>query len=112
MLKFETLGMRIGETINEYVRGFRDHQDEGRLLMTPIYLLAGCSLPIWLTGLPEQQSDLQPIQFAASLAGVLSIGIGDTFASIGGSYYGRTNWPRKSTVALNSFNQFDSNKFD
>lgn len=85
------MGIKIGNAINNQVRGFRDHQDSGRLLLTPIYLLVGCALPIWLTDI-EENSDFVQVQSAACLSGVISIGIGDTFASIGGTYYGRTYW--------------------
>lgn len=51
VLKFEFLGYRVGAFINSGVSNFRDARDSGPLLLTPIYLLAGCSAPIWLTGI-------------------------------------------------------------
>ncbi len=85
------IGFNFGEIINFWVSGFRDYQDEGRLLLTPIYLLVGCALPIWLTDV-EDGNVLTPVQYSAAIAGILSIGVGDTFASIGGSLFGRTRW--------------------
>ncbi|CAL8109691.1 unnamed protein product [Orchesella dallaii] len=93
VLELELLGFKIGNTVNESVQIFRDHQDEGKLILTPIYLLVGCALPIWLTGLArESHNNLKTIEYSACMAGILSIGIGDTFASIGGTLYGRTYW--------------------
>jgi dolichol kinase len=94
-LKFEYFGIRFGELIDSVIARFRDHQDEGKLVLTPTYLLVGCSLPIWLTGLYAENGNvvLSAETIAAALSGVLSIGIGDTFASIGGSMYGKTAWP-------------------
>jgi len=89
----------LGQWIDSLVGIFRDHQDEGRLIVTPLYLLAGCSLPIWLIGLKYPSSSLSNETLAASLAGVLSIGVGDTFASIGGTMFGRIIW-RGTTKSL------------
>lgn len=85
------VGFNFGVIIDFWVSGFRDYQDEGRLLLTPVYLLVGCALPIWLTDV-EDGNILTPVQYSAAIAGILSIGIGDTFASIGGSLFGRTRW--------------------
>ena len=61
-----------------------DHKDQGKIIATPIYLLFGVSFPIWC--------DL--IKFGkitnSAFAGIASIGIGDSFAALVGSKYGRT----------------------
>ncbi|XP_061174183.1 dolichol kinase-like isoform X1 [Saccostrea echinata] len=64
---------------------FLDSQDEGRLVLTPIYLLCGLSFPLWIhTYQWCDFSDVLPL-----FAGVLSIGVGDTMASIVGSAFGK-----------------------
>ena len=62
---------------------FKDDKDQGDLVLTNIYLLAGVSLPLWLS------ASLMKDNPVTLLSGVLSIGIGDAFASIIGSKIGR-----------------------
>ena len=66
---------------------FLDEKDSGKLILTNIYLLAGASLPLWLT------PDLSQTNSLILLSGVISIGIGDSAASIVGSKYGRIKFP-------------------
>ncbi|GAB5355847.1 hypothetical protein AAMO2058_000240200 [Amorphochlora amoebiformis] len=61
-----------------------DHREKGLLIVSHIYLLLGCALPVILTLLLDRDS--YPI--CAPLSGVISLGIGDSFASIVGSNYG------------------------
>ena len=91
-LKLRIFGRQLGETIDESIGVFRDEKDEGRLIVTPIYLLAGCSVPIWLIGLTKSNNELDGYELASTLSGILSVGIGDTFASIGGSSFGKLKW--------------------
>lgn len=98
VLRFEILGNQIGAFINAGVVNFRDARDKGPLLLTPIYLLVGCSAPIWLTGLylgntSTSNAERTPEELAAAITGILSVGIGDTVASIVGSIYGHLHWP-------------------
>ncbi|XP_021962540.1 dolichol kinase [Folsomia candida] len=98
VLKFEFLGYRVGAFINSGVSNFRDARDSGPLLLTPIYLLAGCSAPIWLTGIylgnsSSNNDNRTPEELAAAITGILSVGVGDTVASVVGSIYGKLHWP-------------------
>lgn len=37
----------LGETLDHYLGVFLDDQDKGTLILTPFYLLVGCSAPLW-----------------------------------------------------------------
>uniref|UniRef100_A0A915LL92 dolichol kinase n=1 Tax=Meloidogyne javanica TaxID=6303 RepID=A0A915LL92_MELJA len=70
---------------------FIDGQDSRDLILTPIFLLAGMFLPLFLdtTMLYSPHWTLKQRHFS----GVLSVGVGDSFAAIVGSRFGRIPWP-------------------
>lgn len=70
------------------VSAFVDSKDSGKIVLTPIYLLAGCSLPLWLHPHLCARNN-----FLALSSGVLSVGIGDTAASYFGYKYGKRRIP-------------------
>ncbi|XP_052101569.1 dolichol kinase-like [Mytilus californianus] len=81
----------FGKLIEEKYKLFLDKQDEGPLALTPIYLILGLSLPLWLSFIFRiQVSDI------SVYAGVISVGIGDAVASVIGSKIGRFKWPGSS----------------
>jgi len=73
----------VANILNSTFQMFKDDKDQGDLVLTNIYLLAGVSLPLWLS------ASLMKDNPVTLLSGVLSIGIGDAFASIIGSKIGR-----------------------
>lgn len=73
----------VASLLNQSFELFQDEKDQGDLILTNIYLLSGVSLPLWLSQ-SLASADRLPL-----LSGVLSIGIGDSFASIVGSKWGR-----------------------
>ena len=77
----------ISTFLNNALSRFTDEKDQGSLILTHIYLLIGVFLPIWIT------SDLKMESNLSLLSGVLSVGVGDSVASIIGARYGRTKWP-------------------
>lgn len=75
-----TLVPPIGPAVAGFMERFRDEKDPGPLLLTHIYLLLGCAIPVWLhqPGAPGYSTGI------ASL-GIISIGVGDATASLVGT---------------------------
>ncbi|KAJ2261743.1 dolichol kinase [Coemansia sp. RSA 376] len=69
-------------SIDGFMRRFIDYRDAGPVVTAHFYLLLGCALPVWLGH-----------DSVASLAGVLSLGVADTAASLVGMKLGRARWP-------------------
>lgn len=85
----------IYQILDEAIKSFIDEKDAGLIAMTPIYLLAGCSIPLWLHPCPCDLTDSAGFEVIPLLAGVISVGVGDTAASVIGSKFGKMKWPRK-----------------
>jgi dolichol kinase len=75
---------------NEFMERCRNELDSGQMILSHFYLLIGCSLPFWLC---ESLN-------ISSFSGVISLGIGDSLASIGGKRFGRTTWHSKTRKTL------------
>lgn len=86
----------IYNILEHSVKCFIDEKDAGFVALTPIYLLVGCSMPLWLHPCPCDLTDSAGFQLLPLMAGVISVGIGDTAASIVGSKYGKIKWWSKS----------------
>lgn len=67
------------QALNDFFQRFSNSFDAGNLIVSHIFLLLGCSIPIWLAEKPD----------ISGLSGIISIGIGDAFASIIGIGVGR-----------------------
>lgn len=78
----------IGATIGQAFRIFLDEKDSGMLILTHIYLLIGCSCPIWLSAYYVNRNTYH----ICLLSGIISVGFGDTFAAIGGTLFGKHRW--------------------
>ena len=77
----------LSRLLDESFMRFTDEKDQGTLVLTNIYLLVGTFLPLWIT------YDLTSANKLVMLSGALSVGIGDSAASIVGSCYGYYKWP-------------------
>jgi dolichol kinase len=78
------------------VEAFLDEKDAGGVALTPVYLLIGCSLPMWLHPSPCDVTDSAGFNFFYLLAGILAVGVGDTAAGLFGSVCGKHKWPRNN----------------
>ncbi|KAL6563639.1 hypothetical protein OROGR_002598 [Orobanche gracilis] len=82
----------LGHLVHQFMNAFTDHRDSD-LVVSHFSLLLGCAIPIWLSpGFTDR-----PL---APFAGILSLGIGDTMASMVGHKYGVLRWSKtgKKTV--------------
>ena len=83
----------FGPLLNQSLSGFLDEKDQGLLILTHIYLLVGCSFPVWIFPSNGVQNVNEVLLLSS---GIISLGVGDTAASIGGSLFGRTKFPNSS----------------
>ncbi|CAN6996550.1 unnamed protein product [Brassica rapa subsp. trilocularis] len=83
----------LGEPLHHFMNAFTDHRDSELLIVSHFSLLLGCALPIWMSSGFNDRA-LSPF------AGILSLGIGDTMASMVGHKYGVLRWSKtgKKTV--------------
>nr|CAB3223262.1 dolichol kinase-like [Phallusia mammillata] len=91
----------VGYLLERQFRRFKSLQDTGSLVVTPICLLLGMSLPLWLSCAkdPDILVETHRLPPIASYSGIISVGIGDAMASVCGSIYGTLNFPkRRKTV--------------
>ncbi|KAL4710944.1 hypothetical protein ACJJTC_017909 [Scirpophaga incertulas] len=75
----------ISSTLQSVFDVYSDEKDNGCFAVTPLYLYIGLVCPLILT--PRGAPTLD------RLAGVLSVGVGDSAASFFGSNYGSNKWP-------------------
>ena len=84
----------LAAPLGGFVRRFVDARDGGTLVLTHVYLLLGCALPVLLdAALPAPSARDAVGRAAAPLAGVTVLGVGDAMASAVGIAAGRTRWP-------------------
>lgn len=90
----------VSGMLDRAVGTFLDAQDSGLVALTPIYLLAGCAMPLWLHPCPCDLTDSAGFELMPLLAGVLSVGIGDAAASVFGSMFGQHKWKSISCINI------------
>jgi dolichol kinase len=86
----------LGVWLHAFMRSYTDQRDEGVAILTHLYLLLGCALPVWIC--PADDTGLAPY------AGIIILGAGDAAGAIVGSTRGRRRWTggRKTLVGTAS----------
>lgn len=76
----------FGKSIKNLFKNFEDQKDtDGKFTLSYIYLLLGISLPFWCNNVDGLRE--------SSYVGLITLGLGDSFASIVGSRFGYSKWP-------------------
>eukprot|EP00842_Homolaphlyctis_polyrhiza_P005722 jgi/Hompol1/6150/HPOL_002655-RA len=86
LIRVLDFGTKLSGQLDRFMRQFLDSRDSGTVIISHLYLLVGCALPVWLN---QTVSTIHPV---FGLCGVLALGIGDTMASIVGKSIGRIKW--------------------
>lgn len=85
----------FGSKINDLFVSFLDSKDQGEWVTSYIYLVIGFGVPLWITNLD--------ITRETSYLGLVTLGFGDSFASLIGKRYGETKWPTSEKSMEGSF---------
>ena len=101
----------LAKPLSGFLGAFIDSRDAGTLILTHVYLLLGCAIPVWLdAALPHALGTRPAVMGAAAqisaaaraavpYAGILVLGVGDAMASTVGICAGRIRWPgRRKTL--------------
>ncbi|XP_062082198.1 dolichol kinase EVAN [Humulus lupulus] len=83
----------LGQLVHQFMTAFTDHRDSDILIVSHFSLLLGCALPIWMS---SGYNDRPLVPFA----GILSLGIGDTMASMVGHKYGVLRWSKSGKKTI------------
>lgn len=82
----------MGSLLQDSFVVLSDDKDAGNIALTPLYLFVGCSLPLWIHPDACDVTDSAGFNLLPLISGILSVGVGDTFASTVGSKFGRFYW--------------------
>ncbi|GJQ74666.1 hypothetical protein Trydic_g21518 [Trypoxylus dichotomus] len=82
----------LGNVLEDGFAVFSDQKDAGNIALTPMYLLVGCSLPLWVHPAPCDVSDSGMLHLLPLISGLLSVGVGDASASYVGTMFGKHKW--------------------
>ena len=93
----------LAAPLSAFFARFLDSRDGGTLVLTHLYLLLGCAVPLWLADALPAAAEGAPgvlgalprsvARDAAPFAGVVVLGMGDAVASVVGIHLGRCRWP-------------------
>ncbi|KAL7753423.1 dolichol kinase [Sorochytrium milnesiophthora] len=92
----------FGDFLHTQLAAFSDDRDEGEIITSHMYLLLGMAMPVWLV-VAERGSGAQAM--IAGVSGMMTLGLGDTLASILGKALRGPRWPesRKTFIGTCGF---------
>lgn len=82
----------FGNSLQEIFVVYSDDKDQGMFSLTQLYLMVGCSLPLWIHPALCDVTDSSGVYLLPLLSGLLCIGVGDTGASAIGVTCGLHTW--------------------
>ncbi len=82
------------QKFDSLLKRFTDERDARPLILTHVYLLFGCAIPLWLVHYSNIRFRFPTSAdfYMTTLCGVVLLGMGDTMASIIGLQFGKTKW--------------------
>lgn len=91
----------LSKPIARFLTPYVDGRDlRGPVVVSHIFLLIGCAIPLWLSLAGEKRTGQQPWEAwdvqtrdVSMVSGVVCVGMGDAAASLVGRRYGRRKWP-------------------
>eukprot|EP01064_Diplonema_japonicum_P038606 TRINITY_DN940_c0_g1_i2.p1 TRINITY_DN940_c0_g1~~TRINITY_DN940_c0_g1_i2.p1 ORF type:complete len:489 (+),score=92.01 TRINITY_DN940_c0_g1_i2:34-1500(+) len=86
--KVEPLASTVDEMFGVYI----DEKDEGTAVLTHMYLLIGCALPVWYVFVCHHGGVFSAKSLLCAIGGVTVTGLGDACASVMGVLFGRHKW--------------------
>ncbi|CAG9331117.1 unnamed protein product [Blepharisma stoltei] len=93
-LMVETLRhIKIFGFLNEFLNSFIDTRDLGEVIVTHVYLLFGCGVPIIIGNFSNKN-------LLVMCSGLISLGIGDSMASLFGVKFGKKKWPKRKKTYI------------
>lgn len=79
----------VAAAVDRLMAPLADSRDSGPLLLSHLALLVGVAAPLWLRGREHHHRHTDVGALLWPFAGLLSVGIGDSAASLVGVYLGR-----------------------
>jgi len=98
----------LAPTLDRFVARYLDQREDtsrGDLVLTHLYLLLGCALPVWLAALESPDATKTPTCWSIlrQSSGILLIGVGDACAAAFGVCFGSRRWPHSHRTLEGSF---------
>jgi dolichol kinase len=66
----------LGPQLHKFLITFTNERDSGVAILSHIYLLAGCALPVWIVSLLDKEFHW------IAYSGVIALGFGDSLVSL------------------------------